>query len=169
MQEIQILDNYFLVEKRIAQSGFKMSDLTYVLIKDFPNLRPTGKGTFRVKGFIDSFELNQYNLSPAKDNCMILPLNAKVRKKISKKEGDFVHVVLYADDSPLIIPYELLICLLDSPKAKHFFESLSESNKKYYIDWIEDSKKMETKAERIVKTIERLEMSLKFYDWVGNE
>lgn len=165
MQDTPIIDKHYLVQKRIAQSGFKMSDLTYVLIADFPPIRPTGKGNFRVKGFIDTFELKQYNLLPTKENGMILPLNATVRKKIFKKEGDYVNVILYADESPLEIPDEFLICLLDSPKANQFFKSLSSSNQKYYIDWIETSKKMETKVERITKTIERLENGLKFYDW----
>lgn len=165
MQETPIINNNYLIQKRIAQSGFKMSDLTYVLIADFPNIRKNGKGNFRVKGFIDTFEIKQYNLLPTKEKGMILPLNAAVRKKISKKEGDYLHVVLYADESPLEIPDEFLICLLDSPKANQFFKALSLSNQKYYIDWIEASKKMETKVERITKTIERLENGKKFYDW----
>jgi len=97
---------------------------------------------------------------------MMLPLNAAVRKKIGKGVGDSVHVVLYADDSPLVISDDILVCLLDSPTAHAFFMSLSESNQKYYIDWIEAAKKMETKAERIAKAMERLEKGLKFYDWV---
>ena len=165
MQETPIINNNYLIQKRIAQSGFKMSDLTYALISDFPDIRPTDKGSFRVKGFIDTFELKQYNLLPTKDSGMILPLNATVCKKIYKKEGDYVNVILYADESPLEIPDEFLICLLDSPKANQFFKSLSSSNQKYYIDWVETSKKMETKVERITKTIERLENGLKFYDW----
>ncbi|MES2795621.1 MAG: YdeI/OmpD-associated family protein [Bacteroidota bacterium] len=169
MQETPIINNNYLIQKRIAQSGFKMSDLTYVLISDFPNIRKTGKGSFRVRGFIDTFELKQYNLLPAKEKGMILPLNASVRKKISKKEGDYVQVTLYADESPLEIPEEFLISLLDSPKAHQFFQSLSASNQKYYIDWIENSKKMETKVERVIKTIERLENSLKFYDWINKD
>ncbi len=165
MTERPIIDANFLIEKRIAQSGFKMSDLTYVTITDFPPLRKNGKGNFKVKGFIDSFELKQYNLLPAKNNAMILPLNIKVRKKIQKKEGDYVHVILFSDETPLIIPEEFLICLLDSPNAHQFFNSLSESNQKNYIDWIIDSKRIETKVNRIVKSIERLEKGLKFYDW----
>jgi Bacteriocin-protection, YdeI or OmpD-Associated/Domain of unknown function (DUF1905) len=165
MEQKPIIDAKYLVEKRIAQSGFKMSDLTYVRINDFPPIRKSGKGTFRVRGFIDNFELKQYNLLPAKDNAMILPINAAVRKKISKKEGDYVHVALFADESPLIVPEYFMVSLLDSPKANQFFERLSESNQKYYIDWIEASNKMETKVERMLKTIERLEKGKRFYDW----
>ncbi len=100
---------------------------------------------------------------------MFLPLNAAVRKKIGKKEGDYVQVVLFYDASPVVVPDDILACLLDAPQAHQFFSSLSESNQKYYIDWIEGAKKIETKVERIQKAIERLENGLKFYDWVNQE
>ena len=76
---------------------------------------------------------------------------------------------LYLDKSPVEIPEEILDSLLDAPKAHEFFLNLSDSNKKYYIDWIEGAKKIETKVERIQKAIERLENGLKFYDWVNQE
>lgn len=96
---------------------------------------------------------------------MLLPLNATVRKQIGKKVGDMVRVVLFADDTPVIVPDDILVCLMDSEKGYSFFLSLSESNKKYYIDWIEEAKRLETKVERIAKTIERLENGVRFYDW----
>ncbi len=163
--ENPIVDNQFLVLKRMAQSGFKMSDLTYVLIPDRPAIERTSAGLVRVRGFIDAYELKQFNLLPSKDGAMILPLNIAVRKKTGKKEGDWVHVVLFPDDSPVVIPDDFLTCLLDSDQAHQFFLSLSDSNQKYYIDWIEGSKKLETKAERIARSIQRLENGLKFYDW----
>ncbi len=165
MQEIPIVDNKFLIEKRLAQSGFKMSNLTYVLLPDFPPLRKTGKGTYRVRGHIDGFELKQYNLLPTKSAAMILPINAAVRKKINKKEGDFVQVILFSDHSPFVVPEYFLVSLMDSPKAMIFFKSLSESNQKYFVDWIEASKKTETKVDRMLKTIEKLEKGIRFYDW----
>ena len=165
MPEKPIVEARFLVEKRYAQSGFKMSDLTYVLIPNFPPLRKTGKGTFRVKGKIDTFELKQYNLLPSKNNAMILPLNTAVRKKINKKEGDYVHVILYADYSKFTVPEYFMASLMDSPKALAFFNTLSESNQKYYVDWVEASKKMETKVERTIKAMEKLEKGIRFYDW----
>lgn len=164
-----IIDQHYIIEKRMAQSGFKMNDWTYVAIPNFPPELKGRNGNVRVRGWIDTYELKQYNLLPLKDSGMMLPLNAGVRKKIGKDVGDTVHVILYADDSPLIIPDDILICLMDSPKAHHFFMSLSESNQKYYIEWIEASKKVETKAARILKMIERLENGLKFYDWVKQE
>ena len=169
MSQAPLVDKQFLIEKRAAQSGFDMSNWTYVIIPGIPPEYKARGGTIRVRGFIDSYELKQYNLLPMKDQRMFLPLNATVRKKIGKKEGDYVHVVLFYDPSPLVVPDEILACLLDAPQAHQFFSSLSESNQKYYIDWIEGAKKIETKVERIQKAIERLENGLKFYDWVNQE
>lgn len=104
-----------------------------------------------------------------KDGNMFLPLKTAVRKEIGKKEGDTVHVVLYTDESTVVIPDDIKVCLLESDKAFSFFLSLSESNQKYYIDWIEEAKRLETKVERISKTIDRLEQGLKFYDWLKHD
>jgi hypothetical protein len=166
---ILLIDGQFLIEKRAAQSGFEMSNWTYVILPSIPKEYKARGGTIRVRGLIDAYELKQYNLLPMKDERMFLPLNAAVRKKIGKKEGDFVQVVLYYDPSPVVVPEEILACLLDAPLAHQFFLSLSASNQKYYLDWIEGAKKIETKVERIQKAIERLENGLKFYDWVNRE
>ena len=142
---------------------------TYVAISEIPTSERLSMGHVRVRGTIDSYELKQFNLLPMKDGKMLLPLKAAVRKQIRKQEGDFLHVVLFPDDSPVIVPDEIMVCLLESPKAHHFFKSLSDSNKKYWIDWIEEAKKLETKAERIGKTIHLLENGRKFYDWPKQE
>jgi Domain of unknown function (DUF1905)/Bacteriocin-protection, YdeI or OmpD-Associated len=164
--ENPIIDKSFLVEKRAAKSGFKYSNWTYVVLTEFPsNIEKQKGGTIKVKGFVDSYELRQYNLLPMKDNCMLLPLKASIRNKIKKQAGDYVHVVLFLDNSSLEILEDLRICLLDCPSAYDFFLTLSESNQKYYIDWILESKSIEAKVTRITKTIERLENGLKFYDW----
>lgn len=168
MNDKPLIDGQYLVEKRSSQSGFKMSDWTFVVLSDFPPVQRSAMGTVRVRGFIDSYELRQYNLLPLKGSGMFLPLKAAIRKKIGKGEGDFVHVTLYADDSPVVVPDYILVCLKDSPKAYDFFSSLSASNQKYYVDWIEEAKKMETKVERLARAIERLENGLRFYDWRGS-
>ncbi len=163
--EAPIVDSQFLVDKRSSQSGFKLSDWTYVAIPGIPPDKKSREGFIRVRGYIDRFELKQFNLLPMKNGAMMLPINAAVRKKIGKRAGDWVQVVLFQDDSPVAVPEDFEACLLDSPEAHRFFGSLSESNQKYYIDWVEGSKKLATKTERIARAIERLEQGLKFYDW----
>lgn len=161
-----IVDNDFLVEKRISKSGFRFSNWTYVVITDFSfDIAKQKGGTLKVNGFIDSYELKQYNLLPMQGNSMLLPLKSSIRKKIKKEAGEYVHVILYLDNSKLEIPEELLMCLADSHLAYDFFMTLTESNQKYYVDWILESKSVDTKVARIIKTIQRLEQGQKFYDW----
>ncbi len=92
-------------------------------------------------------------------------LKASLRKAINKKEGDTVHVKLFADKSKVVIPEEILDSLLQSEDAYSFFLTLTESNKKYYIDWVNESKSLDTKVSRIVKMIQQLEHKKKFWDW----
>lgn len=58
----------------------------------------------------------------------------------------------------------MLLCLQDEPTALKFFKSLSESEQKFYIQWIYSAKKDETKVDRLAKTIDRLLKGLKMYD-----
>ncbi len=167
MPNIPLVNGHYPVEKRTTQNGFKMSEWTYVVLHDLPLAYQQRKGTLRVRGNIDQYELRQYNLLPLKGPGMLLPLNAAVRKKTGKGAGDSVHIVLFEDDTPFEVPDEILVCLLDAPQAHAFFMTLSESNQKYYIDWIEASKKPETKVNRILRAIEQLENGVKFYDWPG--
>lgn len=95
---------------------------------------------------------------------LFLPVKAEIRKKIKKDEGDYVHVILYPDDAPLEVPEEMLLCLRDEPRALGFFNSLSESERKFYIEWVYSAKKEETKINRLGATINRLLNGLKLYD-----
>jgi uncharacterized protein YdeI (YjbR/CyaY-like superfamily) len=67
-----------------------------------------------------------------------------------------VTVVLYADDSALNIPEELLDCLKDEPKAYENFLKLGEGAQKEYRDWVYAAKKDETKVARIARMIDML-------------
>jgi Domain of unknown function (DUF1905) len=128
MNEIEriLIDQHLLVEKQEGKFGWR-----YVVISGIPAEAKNKIGLVRVRGSIDSYQLSQFHLLPMKDGNMLLPLKTAVRKKIAKKEGDTVHVILFSDDSPVLIPDDILSCLLDYPKAYQFFLSLSESNQKY--------------------------------------
>jgi uncharacterized protein YdeI (YjbR/CyaY-like superfamily) len=93
--------------------------------------------------------------------CFFLPVRAEIRKKIGKKEGDWVHVTLYEDETPLEIPQELLDCLNDEPLAYQNFMKLSEGAQKEYRDWVYAAKREETKVDRIAKMIDMLAKGLR--------
>jgi hypothetical protein len=157
--EQPLVNKKCLVEKITGKGGW-----TFVDIPEIPQDKKAPFGWVQVRGTIDGYAIKQYKLMPRGDGHLFLPLKADMRKAIKKEEGDWVHVILYADNSPVEIPDELLVCLLESPKAHGFFMSLSDSNQKYYIDWIQEAKRLETKVNRIAKMMERLEKREKFYD-----
>ena len=143
-----------LVNKKIILEKFHgKGGWTFVRI---PEIAPDAKAHFgwvKVKGTIDGFEIRKYHLMPMGNGKLMLPVKAEIRKKIKKEEGDKVHVILYPDKDPLEVPEEMLLCLQDEPAAMKFFDSLSESEQKFYIQWIYSAKKEETKD--ITKDIEQ--------------
>ena len=54
------------------------------------------------------------------------------------------------------LPDELAAALKKNKKEAAFFETLSFTNKKEYIEWIVTAKRDETRTERVTGTIERL-------------
>jgi hypothetical protein len=154
-----LIDKKYLLEKYPGKGGW-----TFARIPEILQDKKAHFGWVKVKGTIDGFEIKKYHLMPLGNGMLFLPVRAEIRKKIKKKEGDWVHVVLYPDNEPLEVPGEMLICLQDEPKALKFFNSLSEGEKKYYIQWIYSSKKEETKIDRLARTINRLMNGLKFHE-----
>lgn len=157
--EKPLIDQKYLVKKFEGKGGW-----TYVEIPEIPRNTNVPFGWVQVRGTIDGYFIKQYKLMPMGNGCMFLPLKAEIRKAIGKGADDWVHIILYADDSSVVMPDEFLVCLLDAPKAHAFFQSMSESSKKHYIDWIYEAKRLETRVNRISKTIERLEKGLKLYE-----
>ena len=99
-----------------------------------------------------------------KNGKYLLPLKLELRKKTNIKEGDMVEVWLYVDNNDLFVPEEISDCIEDFPDALAFFNSISESNRKYYIDRVFEAKNLETKVTRINKMIDRLLDKKRMYD-----
>jgi hypothetical protein len=156
--EQPIVNEKFTIKKMQMKGGWSFVE--------FPNIPKQLKQPFGwvpVKGTIDGYEIKQFKLWTMASGSMFMPIKAEIRKKIKKEEGDWVHIVLYYDDSPLVIPEEFLVCLMDAPKAHVFFQSIRETSQKHYIDWIYESKSLETRVNRIAKAIEKMENGLKLY------
>ncbi len=154
-----IVDKKYLIQKIPGKGGW-----SFVEILEVSPDKKTRFGMVRVKGTIDSYELNQYNLMPMGNGNLFLPVKAEIRKKIKKEAGDLVHVKLYLDPSPVEIPQELIDCLSEYPAALKFYEQLSPNEKKYYLNWVYSAKHDETKANRIVKMIDKLLLGKKLYE-----
>jgi len=154
-----LVNKKYLLERFPGKGGW-----TFARIPEVLQDKKAHFGWVRVRGTIDGHEISKYHLMPMGNGSLFLPVKAEIRKKIKKKEGDKVHVILYPDNEPLEIPEEMLLCLQDEPTALKFFKSLTESEKKLYIQWIYSAKKEDTKVNRLVKTINRLVKGIKFSD-----
>ena len=146
-----MINQKYQLEKFPGKGGW-----TYVILPEIPQSIKRKFGMVKVKGRIDDYELMGYNLMPMGTGQLFLPVKAEIRKKIGKKEGDWVSIELYADNSALAIPEELIDCLKDEPKAYANFMKLGEGAQKEYRDWVYSAKKDETKVTRIAKMIDML-------------
>lgn len=153
-----IVSQSYRLEKFPVKGGW-----TFARIPEITPDKVKAFGLVKVKGFIDDFEIRKCHLMPLGNNILFLPVKAEIRKKIKKKAGDWVKIVLFRDDDPLEIPEELRACLEDEPGANRFFQSLSETEQRYYINWIFSAKREETKVSRMTRTIIRLSRGLKLY------
>lgn len=157
--EKPLIDKKYLLEKFPGKGGW-----TYAIIPEILPDKHAYFGLVKVKGFIDDFELKSYRLMPMGNGMLFLPVRAEIRKKIGKKEGDWVHIKLFADNDTLEIPKELMLCLEDEPQALKNFLTYTESEQKAYIDWILGAKKEETRIERMAETVNKVLKGLKFRD-----
>lgn len=154
-----LVNKKYLLEKFPGKGGW-----TFARIPEIKQDKKAPFGWVKVRGTIDGYEISKYHLMPMGNGKLFLPVKAEIRRKIKKGEGDHVHVMLYLDNEPLEVPAEMLLCLQDEPAALRFFKSLSESEQKFYIEWIYSAKKEDTKIARLAESINKLSMGLKVYE-----
>lgn len=156
--EVLLFDEEVLLQKMPGKGGW-----TFIVLPALPKQYAGPGGHIKVRGTIDSYETQGVNLMPMKSGQRFLPVKAEIRKKISKQAGDYVQVKLYLDKTPFKIPQELIECLELEPGAYETFLSYSQGEQKLFIDWIYSAKREETKADRIAKTLLKLEKKEKLY------
>jgi hypothetical protein len=116
-------------------------------------LKPGNRKSFRVRGTLDSFAIAGVAVMPMGEGDFILTLNAPMRKGVRKGEGAMLQVSLEEDvDFKLIVPDDVYDCLADEPEALNYFNSLLESHRRYFVNWINSAKTVETRAGRIAQT-----------------
>lgn len=152
MNKNPLINQELLLEKFPGKGGWTFARL--------PEIKPDKNAPFgwrKVRGTIDGYEIKAYHLMPMGNGQLFLPVKAEIRKKIKKQAGDYVHVILYIDDSTFEVPDELIRCLKDEPGAYEMFCSYTQTEQKAFADWIYSAKKEDTKVERIVKMLKMLE------------
>jgi hypothetical protein len=128
-------------------------------------IKPGNKKSFRVKGMLDGLAVNGMALMPMGEGNFIMALKAEVRKGLRKNAGAMLSVQIEEDkDYKVEIPGDLQECFDFEPGAFDFFNSLPKSHRDYFIKWIEGAKTNETRAKRIVNT-----MNAMLRKWKYNE
>ena len=91
-----------------------------------------------------------------------MALREKLRNRIGLRDGDTVEVHLEEDNSEIEIPEELMEAVRSSEKALSFFNSLTESQKNYYVQFFSSAKHQATRDARLVKAVFALEKGEKY-------
>lgn len=81
-----------------------------------------------------------------------------IRAQIGKQVGDMVDVTVMEDLAPRVVevPADFQSLLDTRLSAKSFYENLSYTHQKEYINWITGAKRPETRERRMGKAIEML-------------
>lgn len=157
MDEKPLVDRAYLLEKYPCKGGWTFTEI--------PEIQPDKNAPFswvKVKGSIDGYEIRDYHLMPSGKGTLFLFVKSEIRKRIKKEAGDYVHITLYSDNDPLVIPEELMLCLQYDAEALRFFHSLTENEKHHWVKWIFAVKTEQTKVIRIAEAVNRLSKGQKF-------
>jgi len=87
----------------------------------------------------------------------LIPVNKNIRNQINKYGGETVSVKIKRDITKrrVIVPTLIKIALKNANLAKQF-QSLSFTQQKEYVNWINDAKKEETRKKRLINLIEQV-------------
>jgi len=112
------------------------------------------KKSFRVRGMLDALPINGVALLPMGEGNFIIPLKGDIRRALHKNSGAMLQVSLEEDtDFKIEMPEDLKECFDFEPEALQFFNSLAKSHREYFIKWINSAKTNETRAGRVVNTV----------------
>jgi hypothetical protein len=117
-----------------------------------------GKKRVKIKAIIDGEPYRGTLVRMGGTQHLLLVLK-EIRQKIGKSFGDSVAVELEEDLEirRVEVPQDLLEEMEKNPSAQAFFERLSYTHQKEYVNWITEAKRVETRQKRIQQTIDMLE------------
>ncbi len=95
----------------------------------------------------------------ARGGRYLVGVSAEHRAAAGVQAGDRFDVEVALDTEPreVVVPEDLASALAGAPEAARFFDTLSFSQRQWYVLGIEDAKTPETRQRRIAKAIDRLE------------
>jgi hypothetical protein len=124
------------------------------------------KGQVKVKAKFDKAVEYRGSLAKMGMPCHILGITKEIRYLLGKTFGDEILVELEKDTEERVVevPADIVEVLNSQMKAKKFYETLSYTDQKEYIRWIETTLNPETRARRIGIFIEKLKEKKRFME-----
>src|SRR5688572_14208432 len=134
-----------------ADGGGAFVEVPFDVEKEFGSKRP------KVKAMIEGVPYRGI-LTRMGTDCHILGIRKDIREQIGKTFGDEVAITVEPDTEPRVVevPAELKKVFKSDKEARALFDKLSYTHQKEYVNWINESKRDETRQNRIAKTIEML-------------
>ncbi len=120
------------------------------------------KGQVKVLATFDGYEYRG-SLVKMGRQCHFIGITQPIRSIIGKNPGDMVLVTIQQDVAPRMVevPEDFQKLLLGNHDARAFFDTLSFSNRKEYVQWITSAKKTETREKRLTESIVKLKGKVK--------
>ena len=116
-----------------------------------------GKKSVKAKFTYDGIEYRGLLKSMGGD-CVFCLIRKDIREQLGKNPGDSVHVTVQEDTEERIVavPADFQQVMDENPSVRANFEAFSYTCKKEYVNWIEEAKRPETRANRLAKSIEMI-------------
>jgi len=150
-KDVAVVDGKFRMVKYPGKGGW-----TYVTVPDFGDNKKTHFALHRINLVIDGLRIENTSIWKTKKGDYFLPIKAEIRKKISKQEGDTVHIQLFKIPEVLQSPDEIMECLKEEPAALKRWNSLPLNEKTELIHWIMSASKEQEKVNRLADVINDL-------------
>lgn len=124
------------------------------------------KGKLKVRAVFDGKVLYRGSLFNMGHKCHVLGMTKDIRKQLNKTFGDQVQVEIEEDleKRKVAVPEDVALLLDTNRKAKEYYEGLSFTDRKEYMNWIESAKKQEAREKRLMLFIEKTGNGKKLHD-----
>lgn len=150
--------------ERFTEMGEK-SGWTYIFVPQAiaNQIKPDCRKSFRVRGRLDTVEIEGVSLIPMGEGNFIMALNGELRKKLKKQLGAVLEMQLEEDTTFKIeMPDDLELCLADEPHLLENFLKQPKSHRNWYINWLNTAKTEATRTKRIVKIVNAMDKDWDF-------
>ena len=151
-----MVQKFEAVIKKLEDKNGAYIEIPFDVEKEF------GAKRVKVKAKFDNIE---YRGSIVKMGgpCHMIGITKDIRKKLGKEPGDIISVEVEKDEEERVVevPEDFVKLMEENLEAKEFYETLSYSGKRKYVNWINSAKKAETREKRIAEAILKLKDKIK--------